>query len=82
MTENILTGRSYRIMADLANSIWHKISFYKKAQDIEFNSGKNAQTTLGSITGITSSLTSTSTTTVASAYAVKQINDKITELSS
>ena len=81
MTEQVKSAK-YRIMADLANSVWHRISFYKKAQDVEFNSGKNAQTTLGSISGITSSLTSTSTTTIASAYAVKQLNDKITALQS
>ena len=81
MTEQVKSAK-YRIMADLANSVWHRISFYKKAQDVEFNSGKNAQTTLGNISGITSSLTSTSTTTIASAYAVKQLNDKITALQS
>lgn len=81
MTEQVKSAK-YRTMADLANLVWHRISFWRLASSVEFNSGKNAQTTLGSISGITSSLTSTSTTTIASAYAVKQLNDKITELSS
>lgn len=81
-TTTEVTGKSYKILNNASTGEWHKISFWKKAVDIFFNSGKNAQTTLGSITGITSSLTSTSTTTIASAYAVKQLNDKITALQS
>lgn len=81
MTEQVKSAK-YRTMADLANLVWNRISFWRLASSVEFNSGKNAQTTLGSISGITSSLTSTSTTTVATAYAVKQLNDKIIELQS
>ena len=81
MTEQVKSAK-YRIMADLANSVWHRISYWKLASSIEFDSGNDAETTLGTITGITDSLTSTSTTMVASAYAVKQINDKIIALQS
>ena len=82
MTENIVTGKHYRIMTDLANAVWSRCSFWKKASDIEVDSGSNLETTCGSITGITDSLTSTSSTVCASSNAVKQLNDKLTALQS
>lgn len=81
-TENIVSGKKYRILTDAINKVYDRISFWCKASDVEFNSGSNAQTTLGSITGISDSLTSTSSNVAASAYAVKQLNDKITKLNS
>ena len=69
-------------MTDLANSVWSRCSFWKKASDVETNSGNNLETTCGSITGITDSLTSTSSTVCASSNAVKQLNDKLTALQS
>ena len=82
VTENIVTGKHYRILTDLTNSVWSRISFWKKASDVELNYGSNLQTTCGSITGITDSLTSTSSTVCASSKAVKQLNDKLTALQS
>ena len=82
MSEVWQTDKSYRIMADLSTKLWHKISFYKSASDVLFSNGKNLQTTCGSITGITDSLTSTSSTVCASSKAVKQLNDKLTALQS
>ena len=81
-TENIVSGKKYRILTDAVNKVYDRISFWCKASDVEFNSGSNAQTTLGSITGISDSLTSTSSNVAASAASVKALNDKITELSS
>ena len=81
-TERVITGRSYRIMVDLPNKVWDKISLYKKACDVFNDNGKDLQTTIGSITGITDSLTSASSTTCASANAIKLLNDKIVALQS
>ncbi len=80
--ENIVSGKKFRVLIDAKNQVYDRISFWNKAQDIEFNNGKNAQETLGSIAGISDSLTSTSSNIAASAYAVKQLNDKITALAS
>ena len=80
MSEQIVTGKHYRIMTDLTNSVWSRISFWKKASDVELNSGSNLQTTCGSITGITDSLTSTSSTVCASSNAIKLLNDKLAKL--
>lgn len=82
MSEQIVTGKKYKILADATNKVWHVISFISQAVDVVFTNGKNAQTTLGSITGISDSLTSTSSNVAASAASVKALNDKITELSS
>ena len=82
MSEQIVTGKKYKILADANNKVWHVISFISQAVDVFFSNGSNAQTTLGSITGISDSLTSTSSNVAASAASVKALNDKITELSS
>ena len=76
MSEQIVTGKKYKILADANNKVWHVISFISQAVDVFFSNGKNAQTTLGSITGISDSLTSTSSNVAASAASVKALNDK------
>ena len=81
-TENIVTGKKYRILKDATNKIWDVISFWTKASDVYNNNNQNLQTTVGGITGISSSLTSTASNVAASANAVKQLNDKITKLNS
>jgi hypothetical protein len=81
MTENIVTGKKFRILTDATNKIYDRISFWTKASDVEFNDGGTAESKLGSISGVTDSLTSTSSSIAASAAAVKGLNDKITELS-
>lgn len=82
VNETIVTGRKFRKLIDESSKLWQRISFWKKACDVEFNDGGNAETKLSAINGITDSLTSTSSNIVASAKAVKLLNDKITALSS
>ena len=76
-TENIVS-KKFRILVDKSTHLFDRISFWTRASDVEFNSGKNAQDTLGSIYGISDSLTSTSSNIAASTAAIKAINDKIT----
>ena len=80
INEQIATGRKFRKLADETTKLWQRMSFWKKASDIEFNDGKSAENKVGAINGITDSLTSTSSNIVASAAAVKALNDKITAL--
>lgn len=77
MKEQIVTGKKFRILADVTSRLWHVISFWTKAQDVEFNDGTNAQSKLGNIVGISDSLTSTASNVAASAKAVKVLNDKV-----
>lgn len=39
MTENLVSGKKYRILVDAANDIWDRISFWTKASDVIFNDG-------------------------------------------
>ena len=39
MTENIVLGKLYRILANVSSNIWDRLSFWKKASDVEFNDG-------------------------------------------
>lgn len=77
MKEQIVTGKKFRILTDVTSRLWHVISFWTKAQDVEFNDGTNAQAKLGNIVGISDSLTSTASNVAASAKAVKVLNDKV-----
>ena len=80
INEQIVTGRKFRRLKNEETKLWERLSIWKKAVDVEFNDGKNAQTKVVAINGITDSLTSTSSNIVASAKAVKTLNDKITAL--
>ena len=82
MSDVIQTGKAYRILKDTTSKIWDKISFWKKASDVYNDSNQSLQTTVGTITGITDSLISTSDTVCASAKAIKDLNDKLTALQS
>lgn len=80
INEQIVTGRKFRRLKNEETKLWERLSIWTKAVDVEFNDGKNAETKVGAINGITDSLTSTSSNIVASAKAVKTLNDKITAL--
>lgn len=82
VNEQIVTGRKFRKLVDGTTKLWERISFWKKASDVEFNDGNNFEIKVGAINGITDSLTSTSSNVVASAAAIKALNDKITALTS
>ncbi len=77
MAIQIITGKKYHILTDLANKVWSVISFWTKASDVEFNDGKTAQTKLGAIDGITSDLNGESETIAASIKAVNKLNNNL-----
>ena len=81
MSEQIVTGKKYRILTDVAQKIWQRVSFWTKSSDVEFNDGKTAETKVGAIDGITDSLVSTSSNIAASAKAVSELNGNIDKLS-
>ena len=43
MTENIVTGKKYRILTDAANDIWDRISFWAKASDVQYDDNTTAE---------------------------------------
>lgn len=77
INETISTGNKYRRLKDATNKVWQRLSFWTKASDVEFDNGNTAEASLGSITGITDSLASTSSNVAASAKAVNTLNTTI-----
>lgn len=39
MKEILVSGKHYRVLADSVNNIWHRISYWTKASDVEFDDG-------------------------------------------
>ena len=77
VNETIVTGRKFRKCIDEATKFWQRFSFWSKAEDTEFDDGKNAETKLGAIDGITDSLASTSSRIAASAKSVNQLSNDL-----
>lgn len=74
--EIIVTGKKYRVW-DAENSQWKRMSFYTQAEDMAFTDGLDAETKVGAINGITSSLASTSKNYALSASAGKDLKAQI-----
>ena len=77
VNETIVTGRKFRKCIDAATKAWQRISFWTKSSDVEFEDGKNAETKLGAIDGITDSLEDTSSRLAASAKAISTLNNNL-----
>ena len=80
MSEQIVTGKKYRILTDVAQKVWQRVSFWTKSSDVEFDDGKTAQNKVGAINGITDSLVSNSSNIAASAKAVRELNGNLGNL--
>lgn len=77
--EIIVTGKKYRVWNE-ENSQWKRMSFYTQAEDVAFTDGLDAETKVGAINGITSSLASTSKNYALSASAGKDLKAQIDDL--
>ena len=77
LNENVVTGRKYRHCTDVQAKLWERISFWRKASDIEFDDGKSAQTKIGAIKGITTSKNVTDTGYVIDATVIADIYSEI-----
>ena len=79
VSEKKVTGKFYRIWS-AADKLWHRISFWTHANDVEFNDGKTAQTKVGAIKGITASTNTKETGYAADATTITTLNQSVTEL--
>lgn len=79
--EIIVTGKRYRVW-DEATSQWKRMSFYTQAEDTAFADGLDAETKVGAINGITSSLASTSENYALSASAGRNLKSQIDNVNS
>ena len=80
VNEQIVTGRKFRKLVNEATKLWQRISFWTKASDVEFDDGQTAEEKLGSINGITDSLTSKSSNTALSAAAGNNLQNQVTQI--
>lgn len=81
VSEKKVTGKFYRIWST-ADKLWHRISFWTHANDVEFNDGKTAQTKVGAIKGITTSTNTAETGYAADATTITTLNQSIATLNS
>ena len=79
VSEKQVTGKFYRIWS-AADKLWHRISFWTHANDVEFNDGKTAQTKVGAIKGITTSTNTHETGYAADATTITTLNQSVTTL--
>ena len=77
INEVTVTGRKFRKLVDETAKLWQRISFWTKASDVEFEDGKNAETKLGMINGITSDINGDSDNIAASIKVVNELNNKL-----
>lgn len=75
MTENIITGRKFRVLIDEVKDIWLRISFWTKASDVECSDGENAETKFDNIKN---SLMITQSTLAAGATSITISDSRIT----
>lgn len=50
INEQIVTGRTHRVLLDKAAKLWQRISFWTKASDVEFNNGTNLEALISNLT--------------------------------
>lgn len=79
VSEKKVTGKFYRIWS-ATDKLWHRISFWTHANDVEFNDGKTAQTKVGAIKGITTSTNTNETGYAADATTITTLNQSVTTL--
>ena len=79
VSEKKVRGKFYRIWST-ADKLWHRISFWTHANDVEFNDGKTAQTKVGAIKGITTSTNTAETGYAADATTVTTLNQSLGNL--
>lgn len=76
-TEVIVKRKAYRILTDVKNRVWNKIAFWTTADSVDADDGKNLQTKVGAIDGITSDVNGESERIAASIKCVNTINNKL-----
>ncbi len=80
VNEEIVTGKKFRRLIDVATNKWRRYSFWNKAKDTECEDGTDVETKVGAIKGITTSTNVSETGYAADAKTVSEINQSLTEL--
>lgn len=77
VTENIVTGRKYRLLHDALTRTWDRISFWTASSDVEMGDGHTLEQNLGAIKGITTSTSVGVAGYAADARTVSNINNNM-----
>lgn len=78
VNEEIVTGKKFRRLIDIATNKWRRYSFWNKAKDTECEDGTDVETKVGAIKGITTSTNVSETGYAADAKTVSEINQSLT----
>lgn len=78
-TEVIVKKKAYRILTDVKNRVWNKIAFWTTADSVDANDGKNLQTKVGAIDGITSDINGESERIAASIKCVNRLKKSVSD---
>ena len=76
-TENLKERKIYRILTNASSKAWDKIAFWTTAKSVDAADGKNLETKVGAIKGITTSTSTTTTGYAADATVIKKLNDSL-----
>lgn len=77
VNEEIVTGKKFRRLIDIATNKWRRYSFWNKAKDTECEDGTDVETKVGAIKGITTSTNVSETGYAADAKTVSEINQSL-----
>ena len=80
VNEEIVTGKKFRRLIDIATNKWRRYSFWNKAKDTECEDGTDVETKVGAIKGITTSTNVSETGYAADAKTVSWINQSLTNI--
>lgn len=80
VNEEIVTGKKFRRLIDVATNKWRRYSFWNKAKDTECEDGTDVETKVGAIKGITTSTNVSETGYAADAKTVSEINQSLTNI--
>ena len=80
VNEEIVTGKKFRRLIDVATNKWRRYSFWNKAKDTECEDGTDVETKVGAIKGITTSTNVSETGYAADAKTVSEINQSLTKI--
>lgn len=80
VNEEIVTGKKFRRLIDIATNKWRRYSFWNKAKDTECEDGTDVETKVGAIKGITTSTNVSETGYAADAKTVSEINQSLSLL--
>ena len=80
VNEEIVAGKKFRRLIDIATNKWRRYSFWNKAKDTECEDGTDVETKVGAIKGITTSTNVSETGYAADAKTVSEINQSLSLL--